>query len=373
LKSENYHIQACPSCGLDVKNPGLLCEECSAALYNTESDKIWKKKHRFIGKEDGLSVWIFSYLLVGIIGTLIGYIAFGAIHPAAGQTASPPPLEEESEWQETIEKQKEEDVLAYDLTRRTEHPPMDNKEAYVQWMLKHTKEKERFISWRWDCLQDLLSWNSITDARIKEAFLRTPRENFIRQRNIHRAYEHAYMPIGYGATITDPWIVSVMTQAINPLPEHKVLEIGTGSGYQSALLSELSHYIYTIEIIEVLAMETDELYKQYEHDYPEYKNIHRLQGDGYYGWPQKGKFDRIIVTCSIDHIPPPLLHQLKEGGIMVIPVGPPSGQKLLKITKHKEEDQIYFDRENLLPRKVHFIFFRDEEGKRYSTSDSGNE
>jgi protein-L-isoaspartate(D-aspartate) O-methyltransferase len=337
------------------------------------NEKKGGQRHNFIRKEDGLSVWIVSYMLVGIIGMLVGYIIFGDIHPAAGQTASPPPLEEEFEWQRNPGKQTEDDMPAFDITQRTDHPPMENKEEYLQWMLEHTNEKERFISWRWDCLKDLLSWNSITDNRVKEAFLRTPRENFIRQRNIHRAYEHAYMPIGYGATITDPWIVSVMTQAINPLPEHKVLEIGTGSGYQSALLSELSNYIYTIEIIEVLAMETDELYKQYEQNYPQYKNIHRLQGDGYYGWPQKGKFDRIIVTCSIDHVPPPLLHQLKEGGIMVIPVGPPSGQKLLKITKNKEGEQIYFDRENLLPRKVHFIFFRDEAGRRYSTTDSENE
>ncbi|MBN1697159.1 MAG: protein-L-isoaspartate O-methyltransferase [Spirochaetales bacterium] len=339
------------------------------------NEKKKTRKHGINGTtEEGTAIWVVSYLLVGIIGGLIGYISFGAIHPAVAQTAPPVPLEESFEWEEYAGKQdKEEDIPSIDIFQRTDHPPMENKEEYVQWMLQHTNEKEKFISWRWDCLQDLLSWHSITDPRVKEAFLRTPRENFIRQRNIHRAYEHAYMPIGYGATITDPWIVSVMTQAINPLPQHKVLEIGTGSGYQSALLSELSNYIYTIEIIEELAMETDELYKKYESEYPNYTNIHRLHGDGYYGWPQKGNFDRIIVTCSIDHIPPPLLHQLEIGGIMVIPVGPPSGQKLLKITKQQVGDQIYFDRENLLPRTVHFIFFRDESGKRYSTGEDEEE
>jgi protein-L-isoaspartate(D-aspartate) O-methyltransferase len=183
------------------------------------------------------------------------------------------------------------------------------------------------------------------------------------------------MPIGYGATITDPWIVSLMTQTIAPQPHHKVLEIGTGSGYQSALLSELSNFVYSIEIIEVLAAETNELYQQYESDYPQYGNIRRVTGDGYYGWPGKEPFDRIIVTCSIDHIPPPLLKQMAPGGIMVIPVGPPSGQKLLKVTKHVNDEGVYFDRENLLPRKVHFISFRDKKGNPYTDSqdDSGEE
>ncbi|MBN2535413.1 MAG: protein-L-isoaspartate O-methyltransferase [Spirochaetales bacterium] len=362
-------MPACLSCGVDVKKPGL-CPECTLEKNkgNKPGIKTIKPGRPFLKK---IIFLLISHTLVIIIGFLTGYLLFVTFVP---DTKSSPGVNFSNNKQSgnNVLIPLDEGIPRHDITQRTLHPPMDNKEEYVQWMLAHTSEKEKFISWRWDCLQDLIRWDSIQDDRIKEAFLRTPRENFIRKRNINRAYEHAYMPIGYGATITDPWIVSLMTQTIAPEPDHKVLEIGTGSGYQSALLSELSNFIYTIEIIEELAAETNNLYREYEQEYHHYKNIRRVTGDGYYGWPEKEPFDRIIVTCSIDHIPPPLLKQLAPEGIMVIPVGPPSGQKLLKVTKHVDGESIYFDRENLLPRKVHFISFRDQEGKRYSESEDGD-
>jgi protein-L-isoaspartate(D-aspartate) O-methyltransferase len=139
-----------------------------------------------------------------------------------------------------------------------------------------------------------------------------------------------------------------MTDSINPQPDHKVLEIGTGSGYQSAFLAELSGYVYTIEIVEPLAKVTDEIYESHYENYPQYQNIRRRIDDGYYGWPERAPFDRIIVTAGIDHIPPPLLQQLAPDGIMVIPVGPPSGQKILKITKRVESDgTVALEREDI--------------------------
>jgi protein-L-isoaspartate(D-aspartate) O-methyltransferase len=104
------------------------------------------------------------------------------------------------------------------------------------------------------------------------------------------------------------------------------------------MLSELSNHVYTVEIVDALARETDALYRRHDSRYPELRNIHRKIDDGYYGWKENAPFDRIIVTCGIDHVPPELLSQLAPGGIMVIPVGPPSGQTILRITKHVESD-----------------------------------
>jgi protein-L-isoaspartate(D-aspartate) O-methyltransferase len=160
-------------------------------------------------------------------------------------------------------------------------------------------------------------------------------------------------------------MVARMSDILNPSPTEKVLEIGTGSGYQSAMFSELTNNVYTIEIIEPLAKETGELYKSLEAKYPEYGNINRKIGDGYYGWAEYAPFDRIAVTCSIDHIPPALIEQLAPTGIMLIPVGPPSGQTLLKITKKfDKEGKMTIVREDVYKGKqVVFVPFTSDGGK----------
>ena len=130
-----------------------------------------------------------------------------------------------------------------------------------------------------------------------------------------------------------------MTSALNLKPGERVLEIGTGSGYQSALLSYLTNAVWTIEIIPELAERTRGVYDRLiGHGYREYASIQASQGDGYYGLPAAAPFDKIIVTCGIDHIPPPLLQQLKPNGIMVIPVGPPGAQRVLKVVKNQAGD-----------------------------------
>jgi protein-L-isoaspartate(D-aspartate) O-methyltransferase len=148
-----------------------------------------------------------------------------------------------------------------------------------------------------------------------------------------------------------------MTNYLNPLPAQKVLEIGTGSGYQSALLSELSNHVYTIEIIDALARETEAIFEALEPQYPEYGNILRKVGDGYYGWPHYAPFDKIIVTFGIDHVPPPLIRQLAANGTMVIPIGPPSGQTLLRIVKNVAPDgTVSLTREYIYHGKVKVTF-----------------
>ena len=235
------------------------------------------------------------------------------------------------------------------------HPPLTDKASYVDYMLRNTTQSKAFLEWRWDCAQAIVSLGHIEHQRVLEGFLLTPREEFCRQPN--RAYENAAWAIGYGQTISGPYLVARMTDALNPQPDQRVLEVGTGSGYQSAFLAELSQRVYSIEIVEDLARETDQIYRRLWDRFPEYRNVHRKVDDGYYGWREYAPFDRIIVTCGIDHIPPELLRQLAPEGIMVIPVGPPSGQTILRIVKHVAADgSVSLEREDIYHGQNIIIF-----------------
>jgi protein-L-isoaspartate(D-aspartate) O-methyltransferase len=154
------------------------------------------------------------------------------------------------------------------------------------------------------------------DPAVIEAMNTVPRHEFVPDDIRSEAYENRPLPIGYGQTISQPYIVALMTDLLQPQPEHRVLEIGTGSGYQAAVLSKLVAEVYSIEIIEELAESTTRLLERQG-----YENIKTRIADGYEGWPQYAPFDSIIVTAAISHIPPPLVQQLKKGGRMVIPVG----------------------------------------------------
>jgi protein-L-isoaspartate(D-aspartate) O-methyltransferase len=155
----------------------------------------------------------------------------------------------------------------------------------------------------------------ITDSRILGAFRRVPRHLFVAPSRRGQAYGDFPLPIEEGQTISQPYIVAIMTAVIAPSDGKKVLEIGTGSGYQAAVMAELVREVYTIEIIPALADSSKKLLQQLG-----YRNIHFRTGDGHVGWPEAAPFDGIIVTCSPDHIPAPLLEQLAVGGRMVIPI-----------------------------------------------------
>ena len=196
-----------------------------------------------------------------------------------------------------------------------------------------------FLGQRWDRLKQMLANRDIWDKRDIRAYLLTPREEFVTKANLGRAYEWHYLNIGYGVTITGPHTVARMTNSMEVKLGDKVLEIGTGSGYQSAYLSNLTDKVWSIEIIKPLAERTRRLYDGLiERGYSEYKTITTKNADGYYGRESAAPFDKIIVTCAIDHIPPPLLQQLSPNGIMVIPVGPPGAQHVLKVVKQKSAD-----------------------------------
>ncbi len=170
------------------------------------------------------------------------------------------------------------------------------------------------------------------DPRVMQAINTVPRHALVPDRQRPYAYLNRPLPIGYGQTISQPYIVAIMTDLLNSHPEHKILEVGTGSGYQAAILSQLVRQVYTIEIVEPLG-------ERAKRDLTElgYDNIEIRIGDGYYGWKQNAPFDGIVVTAAASHIPPPLIQQLKPGGRMIIPVGSAFlTQQLLLVIKNAE-------------------------------------
>src|SRR4051794_13993033 len=193
----------------------------------------------------------------------------------------------------------------------------------------------------------------------RAAFLLTPRDEFVMKRDIGRAYERDFHDIGFGVTISGPLVVRRMTSTVDVQFGEKVLEIGTGSGYQSAYLSNLTDKVWSIEIIKPLAERTRGIHDDLiDRGYTEFKAITSKNADGYYGWEEAAPFDKIMVTCGIDHIPPPLLQQLKPNGIMVIPVGPPGQHVILKVVKQQQPDgSIRVARSNVYNKVVPFVPF----------------
>ena len=185
-----------------------------------------------------------------------------------------------------------------------------------------------------------LGSRDIWDRRVLEAMGKVPRHEFVPPPVKHLAYEDHPLPIGLGQTISQPYIVALMTQLADPRKDARALEIGTGSGYQAAVLAELVDQVYTVEIVPELAGRSAALLKRLG-----YENVFARAGDGYLGWPEAAPFDVILVTAAAGRIPEPLQEQLAEGGRLVIPVGDPGRvQKLLLLTK--EEGKIR--RQNVL-------------------------
>ena len=173
----------------------------------------------------------------------------------------------------------------------------------------------------------------ISDQQVLDAMERVPRHEFVPDQYKSQAYADHPLPIGHGQTISQPYIVALMSELLQLEQDDRVLEVGTGSGYQAAILAEMIDEVYTVEIIEALATQARERLERLG-----YENVHVLHADGYFGWPEHAPFDAIIVTAAPDHIPQPLVRQLADGAKMVIPVGPPGGyQTLWEITKVGEE------------------------------------
>src|SRR5260221_5549836 len=181
------------------------------------------------------------------------------------------------------------------------------------------------------------------NARVMYVRASSIRHEFVPEAQRHLAYRDEPLPIGYGQSISQPSLVAFMTDRLDLKPSDRVLEIGTGSGYQAAILSQLVSHVYTIEIVEPLARRAMADLNRLGYD-----NVTVLIGDGYKGWPEYAPFDAVIVTCAPDHIPQPLIEQLRDGGRMVIPVGKPGNQALYLLQKHGN----IIERQSMLPVRI---------------------
>ena len=195
-------------------------------------------------------------------------------------------------------------------------------------------------------VEDQIIKRGIEDQRVLDVMKVVERHKFVPERYSESAYKDGPLPIGYGQTISQPFIVAFMTENLKLKSSHKVLEIGTGSGYQAAVLSELCDHVYTIEIVNALANESTERLEKLG-----YKNITVRSGNGYKGWPEEAPFDRIMVTAAPEEIPELLIEQLAEGGIMVIPVGKQYEIQYLWVITKEAGGQI--KKEKILP--VRFV------------------
>ncbi|MBN1120173.1 MAG: protein-L-isoaspartate(D-aspartate) O-methyltransferase [Anaerolineae bacterium] len=182
-------------------------------------------------------------------------------------------------------------------------------------------------------VEEAIVGRGITTPAVIEAMNAVPRHEFVPDDYLAQAYADHPLPIGYGQTISQPYIVALMTDALNPDESDVILEVGTGSGYQAAVLAEIVDRVYTIEIVGALAEQAGDRL-----DRLGYTNVEVLHDDGYFGWEDHAPFDAIIVTAAPDHIPPPLLTQLKDGGKMVIPVGPVGGYQELWLVEREGDD-----------------------------------
>jgi len=173
------------------------------------------------------------------------------------------------------------------------------------------------------------------NERVMSAMGTVPRHEFVPPSMQSSAYENRPLSIGHGQTISQPYIVALMTDLVDLDEQDTVLEIGTGSGYQAAILSELVHKVYTIEIVEALGLSAAKRLQKLG-----YNNVETRLGDGYYGWPEQGPFDAIVVTAASSHIPPPLVQQIKPGGIMLIPVGSQFQVQQLTLVRKDEKGDV---------------------------------
>lgn len=198
------------------------------------------------------------------------------------------------------------------------------------------EEDELYVKKRQWMVRRQLTARDITDKRVLEAMEKVPRHLFVSPEYRDEAYEDHPLPIGEGQTISQPYIVALMTQHLGLKSGEKVLEIGTGSGYQAAVLAHLTDKVYSVEIRQNLARKAAEALKKLN-----YGQVQVKQDDGYFGWEEHAPFDAIIITCAANHVPPPLLKQLREGGRLIVPLGSTLYfQSLTLITKKNDKPSV---------------------------------
>jgi protein-L-isoaspartate(D-aspartate) O-methyltransferase len=214
-------------------------------------------------------------------------------------------------------------LAAYSLLARPNDVPAEPTQLPTPAPTVREESDER-LEERVGMVESQIGRRDVTDEVVLQAMETVPRHKFVPDKYQAQAYADHPLPIGHGQTISQPYIVALMTELLDLESTDRVLEIGTGSGYQAAILAEIVDDVYTVEIIEPLAVEATERL-----DLLGYTNVHTLHADGYYGWEEHAPYDAIIVTAAPDHIPQPLVQQLEDGAKLVIPVGPPGGYQTL--------------------------------------------
>lgn len=194
---------------------------------------------------------------------------------------------------------------------------------------------DRYAELRQQMVEQQLRGRGLANEAVLTAMVTVPRHEFVPTDYVSSAYSDYPLPIGFGQTISQPYIVAVMTELADVQPGDKMLEIGTGSGYQAAILAQLTDHVYTIEIIPELAQSAQDTFKRLG-----YQQIVAKQADGYWGWEEYAPFEAILVTAAPDHVPQPLINQLADGGKMVIPIGPPGGYQSLWLLERKGDEVI---------------------------------
>jgi protein-L-isoaspartate(D-aspartate) O-methyltransferase len=211
-----------------------------------------------------------------------------------------------------------------------------------------------FPEMRADMVENQIRRRGVSDPAVLAAMLKVGRHRFVPHDQMHLAYNDTPLPIGYGQTISQPYIVAYMTEILELEPTSRILEIGTGSGYQAAILAEICDSVFTIEVVPQLGDRADDILKSLG-----YRNVVVSIGDGYKGWPAKAPFDAILVTCAPSHVPKALREQLAEGGKMIIPVGEKYVQELVLLEKKNGK----LRQKAVLP--VLFVPMVDDGGKSY--------
>jgi protein-L-isoaspartate(D-aspartate) O-methyltransferase len=225
-------------------------------------------------------------------------------------------------------------LVAGCTTDRMQQTPPTNTPAPAAGPTESSSADQAYAAAREQMVEQGIRGMGVTDETILAVMRTVPRHRFVPAEWLAQAYENHPLPIGYGQTISQPFIVALMTEAAAVDAGDRVLEIGTGSGYQAAVLAELVDHVFTVEIIGPLAERADTTLAELG-----YENITVRHADGYYGWEEEAPFDAIVVTAAPDHIPQPLVAQLKVGGNMIIPVGPAGGyQTLWRVTKVSEDE-----------------------------------
>ena len=265
-----------------------------------------------------------GHILLALLGLLLAAGLAGGCPATEKEDTARQPAAEQPAPAEVAAEPVEPDQQAAVAPQEEQTPP-----APPEWSRPRFDE---YAEERADMVEGQIADRGVRDADVLDAMRHVPRHLFIPRARRHAAHADGPLPIGQGQTISQPYIVGLMTELLELEPGEKVLEIGTGSGYQAAVLSEMTPHVYTIEILGALHESASARLKDLG-----YATIEQRQDDGYYGWTEAAPFDAIIVTAAAGHVPPPLVAQLKPGGRMAIPVGPVYGaQQLLLISKDDE-------------------------------------